>query len=122
MVDILVVEDDRGIRALLHDLLASEGYDVRLAADGVEALDACSQALPDLMIFDLSMPRMDGHELLAEVGARGWRGQFPLFAVTARSGACTLLIEGAQVDECVQKPFDVFDLLERVERLLLPES
>lgn len=118
MVDILVAEDDRGIQMLLRDLLESEGYGVRVVGDGVEALAACSEVLPDLMIFDLAMPRMDGHKLLTELTERGLRGEFPLFAVTARAGACTDLIRDAQVDECVQKPFDIVDVLDRVKRLL----
>jgi CheY-like chemotaxis protein len=57
---ILVVEDDAAIRSLLVDVLTDEGYSVRAAADGEEALALLGEALPALIILDQLMPRMDG--------------------------------------------------------------
>jgi CheY-like chemotaxis protein len=70
MTDILVVDDDRGIRETLGDVLSDEGYRVRLARDGGEALTLLRQGRPpDLILLDLSMPGMSGAEFLkAQLG------------------------------------------------------
>jgi len=78
---ILVVDDDAVVRRLSEELLPQEGFEVRVAADGFEALHLLKAALPDLIIADLNMPRMTGFELLAIV-----RRRFPQIPVIAVSG------------------------------------
>ncbi|MEX2375610.1 MAG: response regulator [Dehalococcoidia bacterium] len=116
--DILVVDDDAGIRTLLSDMLQLEGYSVRLAADGLAALDECGVALPDLMILDLAMPRLDGFGVVRELVVRKWRERIPVFVLTARAGACEQLAASTPVEECTLKPFDMDDVIEKVQRLL----
>lgn len=91
---------------------------MRLAADGVEALDECAAAFPDLMILDLVMPRLDGFGLIGELQERGRRPLFPIFVLTARRGACDQLDATTPVEECVQKPFDMDEILAKVHRLI----
>ncbi len=67
---ILVVDDDPGMRSLLQDFLAEEGYSVDTARDGSEALTRLSSRMPGLVLLDLNMPRMDGIELFAHLRAR----------------------------------------------------
>jgi two-component system, NtrC family, nitrogen regulation response regulator NtrX len=64
---ILIVDDEEAIRASLRDILQDEGYEVAVAADGVEALKAYANDPPDLMILDIWMPQMDGLETLRRV-------------------------------------------------------
>lgn len=78
---ILVVDDDAVVRRLAEEVLPGQGFDVRVAADGFEALHLLKHALPDLIIADLNMPRMTGFELLSIV-----RRRFPQIPVIAVSG------------------------------------
>ncbi|MDP6529718.1 MAG: sigma-54 dependent transcriptional regulator [Gemmatimonadota bacterium] len=65
---ILIVDDDESIRSSMERVLSYEGYDVRCAASGPEALDALADRRMDLALFDIKMPGMDGLELLERVG------------------------------------------------------
>ena len=66
---ILVVDDEMDVRALLLATLEDAGYDVDLASDGVLALARILAHRPDLVVLDLMMPGMDGHELIAKLAA-----------------------------------------------------
>ena len=66
---ILIVEDDPGLRQVGKLVLESQGYEVHVAGDGFEALIALKRSLPDIIISDLSMPNMNGFELLSVCGA-----------------------------------------------------
>src|SRR4051812_15367834 len=72
-VRILVADDEPRIRLALRVCLESDGYDVREAADGLEALDAIIHGAPDVMILDLAMPNMDGLRALDAI--KGMHGQ-----------------------------------------------
>jgi CheY-like chemotaxis protein len=78
---LLIVDDDPSIREVVSDILASEGYQVQTAQDGLDALDRLLQPLPDVIISDLMMPQMSGFEFLAVV-----RERFPHVPVIAMSG------------------------------------
>lgn len=78
---LLIVDDEPSIREVVSDILASEGYEVLTAQDGLDALDRLVQPLPDVIISDLIMPRMSGFEFLAVV-----RERFPRLPVIAMSG------------------------------------
>jgi len=81
---ILVVEDDVSTREMIEELLTARGYSVISAADGAQARSRVAQALPELVILDLVLPKMSGLELLAE-----WRGSprtadLPVFVLTSK--------------------------------------
>src|SRR6266853_129408 len=81
---ILVVEDDASTREMIEELLTAQGYSVIPAADGAQARARVAQALPELVILDLVLPKMSGMELLAE-----WRGSprtadLPVFVLTSK--------------------------------------
>ena len=78
---ILVVDDDAGIRESLGMLLESEGYDVATADDGISAVSQLNSTIPDLIITDLNMPQMSGMELMSLVRAR-----YPSISIVAMSG------------------------------------
>ncbi|HVW19272.1 MAG TPA: response regulator, partial [Solirubrobacteraceae bacterium] len=80
---VLVADDDRDILELLGTRLARAGYEVVTAADGFEALDAVRLRPPDLAIVDVTMPRMDGHQLVRELRARPATAALPILVLTA---------------------------------------
>lgn len=101
---ILVVDDDAAIVWLMQRLLASLGHDVVTAASAAEALTACEQQLPELVLCDIEMPEMDGLAF-----ARRFRERFGgaglLIAATGNSGAEHLqAIQSAGFDELIVKP------------------
>ena len=82
MNDIVVVDDNPLLVGVLAEILKERGCVVRMASDGLEALAAIRERVPDVLISDLNMPRMTGFELLSVV-----RRRFPTVAVIAMSGA-----------------------------------
>ena len=105
---VLVVDDDEGARTGLEKLLRLEGYDVDTAADGAEALDRVSERVPDVIVTDLKMPRMDGLELMGRL--RETFTELPVIVVTAfgdvgsavaamRKGAAHYLVKPVDFDE-----------------------
>jgi len=79
--EILVVDDDAAVRDSLTMVLQPEGYSVKVAIDGFDALMHLKKSLPDIVISDLNMPRMSGFEFLSVV-----RRRFPQISVIAMSG------------------------------------
>jgi DNA-binding response OmpR family regulator len=111
-----VVEDDAEILGMLQLTLELAGYEVERAADGLTALQKVRQAVPDLVILDLNMPRMGGEDFLY-----AWRSGFetpgvPVIVVTAASRA--LRAQDLGVSACFPKPFDTGQLLGCVADLL----
>ena len=113
MADILVVDDEKNIRESLVDLLESEGYGVRTAADGVEALAAYAEARPDLMVLDVMMPKKSGYDVCREI--RKSDEKLPIIMLTAKSEEVDEVLgleRGAS--DYVTKPFSIQVLLARV--------
>ena len=82
---VLVVDDDPKIVRLVEMNLTQEGYQVRTAADGEEALASVAQVRPDLLVLDVMMPRMDGFETLKRLNADPATAELPVSLLTARS-------------------------------------
>jgi len=116
---ILVVEDDLALARLIEALLISAGYDVRTAGDGERALEAARTEKPALVLLDLTLPRLDGWEVLARL--RAMPDPPPVVLFTAHHAA-EERARAAGAAAAVLKPFDVDDLLETVRRLLVGES
>jgi CheY-like chemotaxis protein len=113
---ILVVDDDVDLRMMVVLVLETAGYAVVAASDGLEALDRLRARLPDLMLLDMRMPRMDGWELGKRVRST-YGHKIPVVVMTAAERAEKRAMEiGA--DDFVAKPFDVDTLLRTVARHL----
>jgi two-component system KDP operon response regulator KdpE len=113
---ILIVDDEPQITRVLRASLASSGYDVILARDGVEAFDLFRESTPDLVITDLFMPRMDGIGLTRAIRQIG---DTPIIVLSVREQETmkvAALDEGA--DDYVTKPFSMQELLARVRAQL----
>jgi len=112
-----VVDDDPDLRLMLRGILEEEGYAVAVARDGLDALTIVDQALPDLILLDLSMPRMDGYAFAAELSRRDLRDSVPVMVLTA-DGNASHKAARLGADAYLPKPFLLDDLLAAVERLL----
>ncbi|MBK9517008.1 MAG: response regulator [Anaeromyxobacter sp.] len=112
---ILIVDDDSGIRDTLADCLEGEGYDVAGARNGAEGLEHLSVHRPDLILLDLLMPVMNGHQFLARLRADATTRDIPVLLMTGASGRTTQALPPA--DAVLPKPFELDELLELVKRL-----
>jgi two-component system response regulator MprA len=114
---VLVVDDEPAVRRALERALRLENYEVELAADGEEALDALALKPADAVILDVLMPRLDGVEVTRRMRAAGDRT--PILMLTARD-AIDDRVQGLDVgaDDYLVKPFALRELQARLRALL----
>ena len=113
---VLIVEDDQDIVDVLRRTLRAEGYEVRAATDGPEALADLEDFAPDLVVLDLGLPGMDGMEVCDRIRESS---EVPVLMLTARADPedrVAGLDTGA--DDYLVKPFDRSELLARIRALL----
>jgi two-component system, OmpR family, KDP operon response regulator KdpE len=114
--NILVVDDEAQITRVLKTTLSSQGYGIRTAADGEQALQEMKTWTPDLIITDLRMPNMNGLELCRRVRMQS---RIPIIVLSVK-GEEAIKVEAldAGADDYVTKPFSVNELLARVRAAL----
>lgn len=112
-VEVLIVDDDPDIRSAMRLALAAEGFAVREAADGNEALAYLGEHSPAIVLLDLNLPRVSGWDVHARL--RDWKLGVPVVFMTAGTDACVQAARH-QADGCLPKPFGLDDLLRVVRR------
>ncbi len=113
---VLVVEDDNEIAEVLRRVLRQEGHDVRTAVDGIDALEAASEFMPDLVVLDLGLPKLDGSEVLKRIRTSD---DVPILVLTARSELEDRVVGlDSGADDYLVKPFERQELLARIRALM----
>lgn len=116
---ILIVEDDQGLASAEQAILEGEGYEILRAPDGVSALEILAREPVDLVLLDVNMPRMDGHQLVRQLRRNPETARLNVLMVTAL-GSVEETIKGleAGADDYLPKPFEIPELLARVKAQL----
>lgn len=115
-VKVLVVDDEADIVVPLQDQLERNGYEVLTAGNGVEGLSKAMEEKPDVILLDMTMPIMDGQQMLEALRKQPSGNWFSVIMLTgrghtydkARANACG-------IDDYIVKPFDLSELLEKIE-------
>lgn len=117
MSTVLIAEDDEGVRTALSRALKFEGYEVVLAFDGAEALEAVSTSEPDVIVLDVMMPHIDGLTACRRMRSKGI--ETPILMLTARQEVSDRVAGlDAGADDYLPKPYALEELLARLRALL----
>jgi len=116
---ILIVEDEPKNMKLLRDLLQRFGYEILEASDGEEGVKSAGEKIPNLILMDIMMPKMDGLEATRIIKANTQTKQIPIIALTsyAMKGDRERTIE-AGCDGYIAKPIDIQEVLKTIEHFL----
>jgi|KBSSwiStaDraftv2_1062776.scaffolds.fasta_scaffold204648_3 DNA-binding response OmpR family regulator len=114
--NILVVEDEKDIIEVLRYYLEKENYRLHVAEDGFTALDIAEKVVPNLIILDLMLPKLDGHEVCRRLKADERLREIPIIMLTAKAEEADK-IKGLELgaDDYVTKPFSAKELMARVK-------
>jgi len=117
--NILVVDDNRGVRTFLNELLTLEGYTVRLAASGAQAIQMVQEMKPSVVILDLKMPEMSGVEVFHRLASI--IPEVPVILISAYTDfdSSSDLLRTYTHLYYIRKPFDIKDLRTLIKQLLL---
>lgn len=115
MKKVLVVDDERNIREVLAAVLQDEGYSVRTAIDGRQALDQLHQDPPDLVLLDVMLPGLDGRELIRRMQQQSKLADIPVVLISTAAQPALPMLGAAAF---LPKPFDLAHLLNTVARVL----
>jgi two-component system, OmpR family, alkaline phosphatase synthesis response regulator PhoP len=116
---ILIVDDEPGLRRLLKLSLGDENYELSEAEDGIDALKKVSSIMPDLILLDLRLPKLDGMEVCKRLRENILTKKIRILMLTAKDELQSR-IQGIKTgaDDYITKPFDILELKERVNALL----
>ena len=116
---ILVIDDEPNIVQTLKDRLEMNEYEVVTAQDGREGLQQVEKEAPDVILLDVIMPVMDGHEMLEALRRQSWGQDVSVIMLTARSQTQDIArANSCGIDDYIVKPFDLSELLEKIESIV----
>lgn len=118
MARILVVDDEPDIQTLLRLYLEMNGHTVITADDGAEALDRALQHLPDLVLLDVMLPKVDGKEVLRQLKGDPNTSSTPIVLMSASSENLQVREGETAADAYMEKPFTLEDVVSHVSALL----
>jgi DNA-binding response OmpR family regulator len=118
LAKILIIEDNRDSRDILSKLLRMSGFDVVSASDGETGFETASDQLPDLIITDINMPKLDGIEFVKRIRADRLLAETPVLVVTAFGPTAAREAIQAGANASAQKPFDFDKFLTVVKELI----
>ena len=112
---ILVIDDEKDVREFLSDLLGDQGYSVRIAASGGEALDMMKQEKPDLILLDRLMPKETGTDLYRKIHRKKEFEAIPVIVISGLPGRYVAVSKSVPVFD---KPIDEEGLLDEIKNVL----
>jgi len=118
---VMAVDDDLGILEVIKIILEDKGYDVLAVADGRVVKKRVKDFLPEVILIDLWMSGMDGHEVTRELKKDSSTQHIPVVAISALSHGEKIAKE-AGADDFLAKPFNIDDLIALVEKYLLKKQ
>jgi DNA-binding response OmpR family regulator len=116
---VLIADDDPNISRALGFLMRQEGYDVRIVADGEQALAAVSSDPPDVILLDVMMPKGNGYDVCRALRANGSYGNIRIIMLTAKGGEADQKV-GMELgaNAYITKPFAIIDVVSCVQSVL----
>ena len=114
---ILVVDDERVIRDILHDVLVNEGYDVVLASNGEEAVKLAKRENPRVILLDIKMPGVNGIEVCKRLKAEEKTSSIPVVMISAFGEHKREAVD-AGAEDFLSKPFSLVEIFTRVRSIL----
>lgn len=120
MANVVFVEDDPVLQQTFTDFLKSEGYTVVSAMDGAEGLEAIQKTLPDLILLDLILPKMDGFEVLQAIKADTKTKDIPVIVLTNLEGTGDVekALELGATTYLVKANYELDDILKKIKSVL----
>ena len=122
MARVLVIDDDEEIRTIVEHMLGGAGHQVEVALDGAEGLRLFGKSPPDLVLTDINMPGLDGHDVIEAIQVL--HPEVPIIAISGGGAIAQdeLLLKASAVGavEIIMKPFEFRQLVGAVERALGP--
>jgi DNA-binding response OmpR family regulator len=117
---ILIAEDEPSLLVLYARYAEKRGHEVLLAHDGAEALVVAATELPDIVMLDVAMPKLDGRDVLRQLKANAHTRHIPVLVVTASGGEQSLrtLLSELGADDVLEKPVDLPIAFNKAERIV----
>lgn len=112
---ILIVDDDLDILEVIGLILESEGYEVELMSSGQQIFEHISKFNPDLIILDVMLGNMDGREICNNIKNTEDTLHIPIIMVSATHNMAEFIKQNCQPDDFLEKPFDIVNLINKVE-------
>jgi len=117
---ILVIEDEATLQKALNEVLSEEGYEVVSSLDGLRGLELAKEEIPDLILLDIILPKMDGFEVLKKIKEDDKTSQIPVIILTNLSDINDIqkALDLGATTYLVKADFHIEDVLKKIEKVL----